>query len=287
MKNKKLFKILSLAASILIFILVAMIAVSNNKLAGYFKSLIPLNAEEIASLKAEKLKAGQVFKARLEKNFVYIQGGSFQMGSNYSGSIKIPIHTVIIKPFAISKYEVTEKEWRNIMGDGPIEFDEETYGTWRRDSSKEFCADCPIEKVNLNDVHEYIEKLNIKTEKKFRLPTEAEWEYACRSGGKEQDYCGDGLASNLAWYSENSNGTHPVGQKQANGLGLYDMSGNVDEWIEGCWQDHYSENEDNESCSRVLRGSAWVNRLFDVRSGRTRTFAHAREHGFGFRLVQD
>jgi formylglycine-generating enzyme required for sulfatase activity len=140
------------------------------------------------------------------------------------------------KSYEMEKYEVTQKEWRAVMGSNPSHFSN--------------CGDtCPVENVSWNDIQIYLQKLNSKTGKQYRLPTEAEWEYAC-AGGTITLYCGSNDINAVAWYKGNINSTtHPVGQKQANGFGLYDMSGNVWEWMENKY--------DNERDSRALRGGSW------------------------------
>lgn len=142
------------------------------------------------------------------------------------------------KNYEIGKYEVTQGEWRAVMGNNPSQFSN--------------CGDtCPVEQVSWNDVQEFIQKLNAKTGRQYRLPTEAEWEYACY-GGSQAEYCGGNNIDSVAWYDGNSgNTTHSAGQKQANGYGLYDMSGNVWEWMSDCYNGNCEE--------RVLRGGSWGN----------------------------
>jgi len=143
---------------------------------------------------------------------------------------------IMAKSFYIGKYEVTQAQWRAIMGNNPSKFKGDKL---------------PVENVSWNDVKEFITKLNAKTGRKYRLPTESEWEYAARGGNKSQgyEYSGSNNTYTVAWYDDNSNTTRPVGTKDSNELGIYDMSGNVWEWCEDCY---------NGNCSnRVLRGGSW------------------------------
>ena len=179
-------------------------------------------------------------------------------------SIETGMVTIPGKNYEMGKYEVTQKEWRAVMGSDPPEL------------NFKGCDDCPVEQVSWNDVHEFIQKLNQKTGKQYRLPIESEWEYACY-GGSKTEYCGGGDIDAVAWYDGNSgNKTHPVGQKQANGYGLYDMSGNVWEWM---------ENEYNGV--RALRGGSWNYRPEYVRAAYRSHYALSnRDYNYGFRLAR-
>ena len=147
------------------------------------------------------------------------------------------INMVLIpgKGYEIGKYEVTQGQWKAVMGNNPSKFGK--------------CGDnCPVEAVSWDDIQIFLGKLNAKTGKLYRLPSDAEWEHACY-GGSESEYCGGNVADAVAWTEESSNGqTHAVGKKRANGYGLHDMSGNVWEWTNDCAE---------ERC--VLRGGSWKN----------------------------
>ena len=168
---------------------------------------------------------------------------------------------------AMGKYEVTQAQWRAVMGNNPSNFAN--------------CGDnCPVEQVSWEDVQQFIQRLNSQTGKRYRLPSEDEWFAACQAG-YGHEYCGSNSVDAVAWYGGNSgNRTHPVGQKQPNAWGLYDMSGNVREWTSSC---------DEGDCSRrVLRGGFWYVRPADVRSAYRYWNAPSNRDGFlGFRLAQD
>ncbi|MBF0623692.1 MAG: formylglycine-generating enzyme family protein [Magnetococcales bacterium] len=189
--------------------------------------------------------------------FVRVTGGTFKMGCWGSGEGECfddekPAHEVKLGDYWLGKTEVTQKQWRAVMGSDPPEL------------KFKGCDDCPVEGVTWEDVQEFIEKLNGQGEWKYRLPTEAEWEYACRSGGKEETYAGGLDVDAVGWYGNSEGKTHPVGQKAPNGLGLYDMSGNVWEWVSDWFDDGYyaSSPRDNpggpsSGSYRVYRGGSW------------------------------
>ncbi len=220
----------------------------------------------------------------LNLEMVFVEGGTFQMGMNDGESDEKPVHPVTLSDFFIGKTEVTQKLWREIMGSDPalLYF--------------KGCDQCPVERVSWNDVQDFITKLNKKTGKNYRLPTEAEWEYAAKGGNKSKGYTYSGSNSlgDVAWYSDNSGSkTHPAGQKQPNELGLYDMSGNVWEWCSDWYgSDYYqsspSSNPKGASSGflRVYRGGS----LTDVaRASRTayriKYYPDYRYNVLGFRLV--
>ncbi len=217
---------------------------------------------------------------------VLVEGGTFEMGDTFGdgGSVEKPMHTVTVSDFYIGKTEVTQVQWEKVMGSNPSKFLFQG-------------AERPVETVSWEDVQEFVKKLNRKSGNRYRLPTEAEWEYAARSGGKKEKWAGTSIESELgrfAWYASNSGGqTHPVGQKEPNDLGLYDMSGNVWEWC-GDWygRGYYGQSPKenpsgpNSGEYRVLRGGSWYNLPEFARAAyRIGSWPSNRTGYFGFRLV--
>jgi formylglycine-generating enzyme required for sulfatase activity len=194
---------------------------------GIGEKQITIGENRIATVDLQLAKGAATATNTAGIEMVLVQGGTFTMGSNSGDSDEKPLHQVTLSDFYIGKYEVTQKQWREIMGNNPSHFN----GDER-----------PVEYVSWNDAQEFIRKLNAKTGQKYRLPTEAEWEYAACGGQQSRGYTysGSNDINAVAWYGNNSNNkTHAVGQKQANELGLHDMSGNVWEWC-GDWYDNYS-----------------------------------------------
>ena len=225
--------------------------------------------------------AGQIIKdCATCPEMVVIPSGKFEMGSGNGESDEKPIHSVSINAFALGKTEVTQGQWRAVMGNNPSRFSS--------------CGDdCPVEEVSWNDAQSFIQKLNAKTGKQYRLPSEAEWEYACRAGG-QQEYCGSDNVDSVAWYESNSGkSTHPVSRKQPNAFGLYDMSGNVWEWVEDSYHDSYNGAPTNGSvwqgdgAKRVLRGGSWNYEPQLARVANRFRYAPAFRYSyFGFRVAR-
>ncbi len=217
-------------------------------------------------------------------NMIKVQGGTFTMGATAEqGSDAYdwekPTHQVTLLDYYIGETEVTQELWKAVMGSNPSYFS----GT-----------NLPVEGVSWNDCQTFITKLNQLTGKKFRLPTEAEWEYAARGGQKSKGYkyAGSTTLSDVAWYGDNSSfKTHPVKQKQANELGLYDMSGNVYEWCQD-WLGRYSSNAQtnptgqSSGSDRVIRGGSWFNSASGCRvADRYNNSPGGRSGSLGFRVV--
>jgi len=219
-----------------------------------------------------------------------VNGGTFTMGDTFGdGSAdELPLHQVTLSDFYIGRYEVTHAEWQTVMTGN-------SSGISATPSYFAACgASCPVEQVSWNDIQIFISRLNSMSGKSYRLPTEAEWEYAARSGGQSQKYSGGSDANAVAWTSENSgSSTHIVGQKLANGLGLYDMSGNVGEWVSD-WHSAYGSAalvnptgpESSTGGGRVYRGGSWYDIAVFARAAiRFYPSPDYRFYDLGFRLA--
>ena len=226
---------------------------------------------------------------------VAVEGGTFMMGATVEqgddayGSEK-QVHSVTLDGFYIGKYEVTQEQWEAVMDDATLSDIIKKHG-W---TSYGLGDNYPVYDVSWTDAVSFCEKLSQKTGKTYRLPTEAEWEYAAR-GGQQADgmeYAGSNLIDDVAWHINNSNGeAHPVGKKQSNALGLYDMSGNVFEWCQD-WYGEYSSspavNPQGASGGsyRVSRGGGWYSSASYCRvSSRNSYTSDHRGNNIGFRVV--
>ncbi len=216
--------------------------------------------------------------------FVLVKGGCFQMGDTFeTGSWdEKPVHETCLDDFYMGKYEVTQKQWETVMKNNPSNF-------------KKCGADCPVESITWTNVQEYIRMLNAASNSAYRLPSEAEWEYAARSGGTKETYAGGENADDLAWYGTvNGRTTFPVGRKAANGLGLYDMSGNVWELVQDWYDGYYYQNSPPKNDPKgpatgstiTARGGSWYDRVYSARtSTRTNFKTSYKANHVGFRLA--
>ncbi|MDX1908392.1 MAG: formylglycine-generating enzyme family protein [Bacteroidia bacterium] len=226
-------------------------------------------------------------ETRITPNFqmIRIPGGTFQMGGaddQASGDEK-PVHSVTVPDFYLGQYPVTQALWEAVMGENPARFKGETR---------------PVENVSWNECRDFIQKLNARTGKTYRLPAEAEWEYAARGGSYSEGYiyAGSDKLKDVGWYNENSGGeTHPVGQLSPNELGLYDLSGNIWEWCEDDWHDTYKGaptdggawiDSAQRGSRRVMCGGGWsLNALYCRVSYRYGDMSAYRNNHVGLRLA--
>jgi len=219
---------------------------------------------------------------------VYIKGGCYQMGANEDDNDaypeESPAHEVCLAGFYMGKYEVTQGQWQLIMGSNS--------------STPSTCNgnNCPVDNVSWSGARDFIITLNSKSGGgTFRLPTEAEWEYAARSGGRREKYSGGNTLDSVAWYAENSGRkNHPVGTKAPNGLGIYDMSGNVWEWTNDWYGSDYYKNSTrnhpsgpDSGADRVVRGGCVTGEAANLRvSRRTGYPPDFRKPALGFRILR-
>ena len=226
--------------------------------------------------------------------FVAIPAGSFQMGFNTAvtencqgcaeSASEKPVHKVTLsKSFEMHATEVTQQQWLAVMGKNP--------------SENSTCPKCPVENISWADAQEFVAKLNSKSDGfKYRLPTEAEWEYACRAGSTTKYPFGDDAkeTGTYAWFLGNQTGkTHEVATKKANAWGLFDMLGNVAEWVEDCW-DTYSPKDATDpviswvgTCSRSIRGGSYYQGAELMRSSHRYSNSPTMRHGsVGLRVVR-
>jgi formylglycine-generating enzyme required for sulfatase activity len=243
----------------------------------------PISAQNTEKPIVPKPKSQEVLQTR-SPEMVFVQGGTFWMGCTSEqgddcDDSESHLHSVTVSSFNIGKYEVTQAQWKLIMGNNPSKFKGDKL---------------PVEMVSWNDVEEFIRRLNAKTGKKYRLPTETEWEYAARGGSKSNGYkySGSHNLNNIGWFGENSNETsHHVGSKLPNELGIYDMSGNVYEWCSDWFGDYPASAQQDpigasSGSDRVYRGGCWYGDTSNcLVANRFNTSPDIRHSGLGFRLV--
>ena len=219
--------------------------------------------------------------------FIYVEGDIFLMGREDKEALdrEKPIHQVQLDSYFIGQYPVTQALWQEIMGNNPSRFPNDKH---------------PVERVSWNDIQDFLKKLNTQTGKTYRLPTEAEWEYAARGGNQSlgYKYAGSDNLDDVAWYGDNSYGaTKPVGLKYPNELGIYDMSGNVFDWCHDWYDEAYyaachkqgvvsNPSGPSKGSRRVIRGGSWsITAGYCRVADRNRYEPSDRYSDLGFRLV--
>ncbi len=243
--------------------------------------------------------------------FVYVQGGCYLMGDTFGDGFpsEQPVHEVCVNDFSLAKYDVTVGEFRKFTVATGYKTEAEEEGgcgvfngsKWVWDASKNwrnpgFNQDDsqPVVCVSRNDAEAFINWVSEVSGTHYRLPTEAEWEYAARSGGKKEKYAGGNDINAVAWYNYNGGlSTHRVGTKHPNGLGLYDMCGNVLQWVQDWYDENYYRDSPRSNPQgpssgqqKVLRGSAWSDEAAYVRATRrSRKSPSHRGSLLGFRLA--
>lgn len=216
---------------------------------------------EIKAAAKDTVRVGRFTDTVTGMEFIFVKGGCFQMGDTFGDGKpdEKPVHEVCVDDFYMGKYEVTQGQWKLVMGNDAKAMKRDDAGSFFKFSK---CGDnCPVEKASWDDTQEFISVLNEISGKRYRLPTEAEWEYAARSGGKSEKWAGTSSESDLGDYAEFNGSVNPVGQKKPNGLGLYDMTSNVDEWCSDRYDKKYYNSSGksnpkgpNSGSGRVLRG---------------------------------
>jgi len=230
----------------------------------------PQKVKAILSLRFTTEAAKKIFQ-----DFVFVKGGCFQMGDIFGEKYDMerPVHEVCIDDFFMGKYEVTQDLWQKVTGENP---------------SSEVFSKLPVDNVSWNDIQKFNKKLSSMTGTDYRLPTEAEWEYAARSGGKRERWAGTNDKNELseyAWVGKDA-GMHFVGLKKPNGLGLYDMTGNVWERVQDAWSRYEATKQYNPRGAETLAEAKYhtINRGGDNFGRSGRNFA-MRDRGVGFRLA--
>lgn len=235
----------------------------------------------------ENAPAQKALKAAIsgiKSNMIRLRGGSFTMGKVSGDNNEAPEHVVDIKQFYLSRYEITNSDWNAVLPEEP--------------AKGAICPDCPVENISWNDIERFLKKLNELTHENYRLPTEAEWEFAAKGGIQSVNnaFSGGSKVDKYGWFNSNSSGkSHSVGTKSANELGLFDLTGNVAEWCSD-WYDgtYYNKSERNNPAGpksgkeKVVRGGSWDD--YDINSRNTYRTSHQptyKDNRIGFRLALD
>ena len=269
--------------SILLIMLPMVVSLAQNT-GGEIHRPVKQNTNSNSNGSKIKNNKREAILQNLINNMVRVEGGTFTMGAtpeqgSDADDDEKPAHQVALSSFSIGKYEVTQEEWEAVMGSNPSYF---------KGAKK------PVERVSWDDCQTFIRKLKELTGRNFRLPTEAEWEFAARGGTKSRGYkyAGDDDLDNVAWYYDISgNSVHDVGTKSPNELGLYDMSGNVLEWCQD-WIGSYGSSAQTNSKGpssgsyHVNRGGSWDSGTRSCRVSYRSRYGPSDQYGLlGFRLA--
>jgi formylglycine-generating enzyme required for sulfatase activity len=276
---------------------------------------------ELKNIYEKRISQKTAFK-NIDENMILVNGGSFLMGCKEDGINKCdddqkPLHKVTVSSFYISKYEVTVSQfrlfaektgyiteaenegWSFVFNSKIVDWDKVDNVSWKTNNvgdKKSVTEDNhPVVHISWNDAIAFCEWISNENGKNYRLPTEAEWEYAARGGEstKNYKYSGSDNIEEVAWYRSNSTGkTHPVGQKKPNELGLYDMAGNVSEWCSDWYDEKYYEKSiiknplgAQNGKNKVMRGGGWRGSAVQLVADRSSGYPDGRYDGGGFRLL--
>lgn len=263
-------------------------ASAMQKFGTYFAQVMPTIQEEIkqAVQRVQKPSVSAIKDCDVCPGLVSIPGGSFEMGANDCGEDAQPVHHVNVNSFLLGQTAVTYGQWKAVMGASSRSISQ--------------CGDeCPVSQVSWEDAQMYVTKLSERTGKRYRLPSEAEWEYAARAGSTGRWSFGDDedQLDRHAWFGFNSFGrTQIVGQKKANAFGLFDMYGNVWQWVQDVWHPSYHGAPTDGSAwmdggdgeLRVLRGGAWFDKPVSLQSAyRSWNTSVMHYYGAGLRVARD
>lgn len=223
-----------------------------NDMVNRFVYVLLLSCLLVPTALAEPEAGSEWTEPKTGMEFVWVPSGCFRMGGT-DWSYEAPIHKVCVKGFWLGKYEVTQAQYQRVTGGNP---------------SRHSLAQNPVDNVSWEDVQNFNARMKDVTGTRVRLPSEAEWEYACRAGHDGGKYCGNGDNPNdMAWYNANSyHQSRPIGRLKSNDWGLHDMSGNLWEWVQDCWHENFdgaptdgSVWQGGQCPMRVLRGGSWCN----------------------------
>lgn len=244
----------------------------------FYEDVVTVKTGEALKVNAKLgLRFTEETARKIENDFVLVKGNCFQMGDVIGDGTPLqkPVHEVCLDDYFISKYEATQWLWQKVMGGNPSSATSDRY---------------PVDNISWKETQEFITRLNGMTRMNYRLPTEAEWEFAARSGGNREKWAGTNKESELpdyAWYGKDSSGLHSVGVKKPNGLGLYDMTGSVCEIVKDGWSKYSSVSQRNPQGPETLAETDFQNVVRDGGNNFKRGGGsiYRRDPFIGFRLA--